>query len=92
MNNFVSSAFVNIVNCFRVIPNLDYAKDTLIKETVNDELIVGILDIKATSHDVLIQDKVVAVIAQDDPINEVITVHLVKIIVPFLFGAPRCPR
>ena len=49
-----SIALVNIVVCFRVIPNLDNAKDTLEKETVNDELIVGILDIKATSHDVLI--------------------------------------
>ena len=30
---------------------------SLEKETVNNELIVGILDIKATSHDVLIKDK-----------------------------------
>ena len=45
---------VNIVICFRVLLNLDNAKDTLEKETVNDELIVGILDIKATSHDVFI--------------------------------------
>ena len=55
--------------------NLDYAKDTLVKEIVNDELI----------------DKAVAVIAEDE-IQEGITVHVVKIIVPFLFGAPRCPR
>jgi len=41
---------VNIVICFRVLLNLDNAKDTLEKETVNDEFI----------------DKVVAVIAQDD--------------------------
>ena len=53
MKLIVSNAFVNIVNCFRVIPNIDYAKDTLIKETVNVKLIVGILDKKATSHDVL---------------------------------------
>ena len=45
---------VNIVICFRVLLNLDNAKHTLEKETVNDELIVGILDIKATSHDVFI--------------------------------------
>ena len=45
---------VNIVICFRVLLNLDNAKDTLEKETVNDELIVGILDIKATSHNVFI--------------------------------------
>ena len=30
------------------------AKDTLIKEIVNDELIVSVIDIKATSHDILI--------------------------------------
>ena len=46
-------ALVIIVVCFRVVLNLDNAKDTL-KETVNDELIVGILDVKATSHDVFI--------------------------------------
>ena len=50
---------------------------------MNDELIVGIDDIKATSHDVIIQDKVVTVnfstnvldndvdIDEDDEINEV---------------------
>ena len=47
-------ALAIIVVCFRVILNLDNAKDTLEKETVNNELIVGILVIKATSHDVLI--------------------------------------
>ena len=36
-------------------------------------------------------DKAVAVIAEDE-IQEGITVHVVKIIVPFLFRAPRCPR
>ena len=36
-------------------------------------------------------DKTVAVIAEDE-IQEGITVHVVKIIVPFLFRAPRCPR
>ena len=33
------------VNCFRVILNLVKTKDTLEKETVNDELIVDILHI-----------------------------------------------
>ena len=95
MNQFVSSALVNISNCFRVVFNLDNAKDTLGKEIVNDELIVSVIDIKATSHDILIQDKVVTVnyftnvldndvdVDDDDEINEVLTVHLVKIIVPF---------
>ena len=84
MKFIVPNALVNIVNCFRVQSDLDYAKDTLIKGIVNDELIVGIHDIKATSHNVFVQDKVVAVIAQDDDeIHEVITVHLVKLIVPF---------
>ena len=74
------------------LSNLDInAKDTLVKEIVNNELIVSVTNnIKATFHDAFVQDKVVAVIAKDDEINEVITVHLVKIIVPFLFGAPRC--
>ena len=83
MNQFVSSALVNISNCFRVVFNLDNAKDTLGKEIVNDELIVSVIDIKATSHDILIQDKVVTVnyftnvldndvdVDEDDEINEV---------------------
>ena len=83
MNPFVSSALVNISNCFRVVFNLDNAKDTLGKEIVNDELIVSVIDIKATSHDVIIQDKVVTVnfstnvldndvdVDEDDEINEV---------------------
>ena len=83
MNPFVSSALVNISNCFRVVFNLDNAKDTLGKEIVNDELIVSVIDIKATSHDILIQDKVVTVnfstnvldndvdVDEDDEINEV---------------------
>ena len=45
IKQIVPNAFVNIVNCFRVILNLVNAKDTLEKETVNDELIVDILDI-----------------------------------------------
>ena len=50
----VSNDLVNIVNCFRVISNLDYAKDTLMKEIVNDELIVSVIKSKATSHDVFV--------------------------------------
>ena len=86
------------------------AKDTLIKEIVNDELIVSVIDIKATSHNILIQDKVVTVnfftnvldkdvdVDEDDEINEVLTVHLVNIIVPFFLLEHRsvldrkCPR
>ena len=54
MKHFVSNNSVIIVNCFRVISNLDYSKDTLEKEIVNDELIVSVLDLKTTSHDVFI--------------------------------------
>ena len=54
MKQIASNALVNIVNCFRVIFNLVTAQDTLEKEIVNDELIVSILDVKATSHDVFI--------------------------------------
>jgi len=48
MKQIASNALVNIVNCFRVIFNLVTAQDTLEKEIVNDELIVSILDVKAT--------------------------------------------
>ena len=65
--------------------------NTIVKEIVNDELIESVNNLKSISHDVFVQIKVVAVIAEDE-IKEVITVHLVKIIVPFLFGAPRCPQ
>ena len=70
------------------------AKDTLIKEIVNDELIVSVIDIKATSHDILFRTKLSLLLPKLMKYMkyEVITVHLVKIIVPFLFGAPRCPR
>ena len=47
MKLIVSNALVNIVNCFRVISNRDYTKDTLVKEIVNEELIVSVNDIKA---------------------------------------------
>ena len=50
----VSNDLVNIVNCFIVVFNLDYVKDTLVEEIVNDELIVSVNDIKATSHNVFI--------------------------------------
>ena len=36
-------------NCFRVVSNLDnYAKDTLEKEIANDDIVVSLIDIKAT--------------------------------------------
>ena len=93
MNQFVSSALVNISNCFRVVFNLDNAKDTLGKEIVNDELIVSFNYIKRLLLIVFIQDKLIAVINfassnLDDPIdenheiNEVKATKLVKIIVP----------
>ena len=80
---------------FRVVSNLDnYTKDTLEKETGNDELIVSVIIIKATPLIVLMQDKLVAVYdfatsnldditVNDDEINEVKAAQLVKIIVPF---------
>ena len=54
MKLIVPNALVNIINCFRVKSNLDYAKDTLTKEIVNDELIVSVIDNKPTSHDIII--------------------------------------
>ena len=54
MKLIVPNALVNIVNCFRVISNLNYAKDTLMKEIVNDKLIVSVIKSKATSHDVFV--------------------------------------
>ena len=54
MKLIVPNALVNIVNCFRVISNLGNAKDTLMKEIVNDKLIVSGNDIKTTSHDVFV--------------------------------------
>ena len=54
MKLIVPNDLVNIVNCFRVIFNLDYAKDTLMKEIVNGELIVSVINSKATSHDVFV--------------------------------------
>ena len=46
--------------CFRVVYILDVSKDTLEKETANDDIVVSVNDIKATPHNVLIQDKPVA--------------------------------
>ena len=94
MNQFVSSALVNISNCFRVVFNLDNAKNTLGKEIVNNELIVSFNYIKRLLLIVFIQDKLIAVInfassKLDDPIDEgheiteVKATKLVKIIVPF---------
>ena len=77
------------------LSNLDIiAKDTLDKEIVNDELIVSVVKMKATSHDIFVQDKLIAVInfassILDEPIdeghgiNEVKATKLVMIIVPF---------
>ena len=61
---------------------------------MNDELIVSVVNVKATSHDIFVQDKLIAVInfassILDEPIdegheiNEVNATKLVKIIVPF---------
>ena len=62
---------------------------------MNDELIVSVvINVKATSHDIFVQDKLIAVInfassILDEPIdegheiNEVNATKLVKIIVPF---------
>ena len=43
MKLIVSNSLVNIVNCFRVISYLDYAKDTLVKEIMNDKHIVSVM-------------------------------------------------
>ena len=90
--------------CFRVVYILDVSKDTLEKETANDDIVVSVNDIKATPLIVFIQDKPVAVINfatsnlddnvedEDDEIhvNEVNAVQLVKSLFPSL-GAPKCP-
>ena len=85
-------------NCFRVVSNLDKAKDTLEKEIVSDDIIVSVNN-KATPLIVFVQDKLVAVynfptnVHDDDvdEINEVKAVQLVKSQLPSL-GAPKCPR
>ena len=48
-------------HCFRVVSNLDKAKDTLEKEIVSDDIIVSVIIIKATPLIVFMQDKLVAV-------------------------------
>ena len=76
---------------FRVISNLDNkTKDTLEKETANDDIVVSNNDTKATPKTVFVQDKLVAaynfdaidldehVNAVDDEINEVKAAKLVK--------------
>ena len=85
-------------NCFRVVSNLDKAKDILEKEIVSDDIIVSVNN-KATPLIVFVQDKLVAVynfptnVHDDDvdEINEVKAVQLVKSQLPSL-GAPKCPR
>ena len=54
MKLIVPNDLVNIVNCFRIISNHDYAKDTLMKEIVYGELIVSVFNSKVTSHDVFV--------------------------------------
>ena len=78
-------------HCFRVVSNLDInTKDTLEKETANDDIVVSNIDIKATPKYVFVQDKLVAaynflandrdesVDVKDDEINEVKAAKLVK--------------
>ena len=78
-------------HCFRVISNLDNkTKNTLEKETANDDIVVSNNDIKATPKTVFVQDKLVAaynfhaidldesVNVNDDEINEVKAAKLVK--------------
>ena len=55
------AVIVNIgTHYFRVVYILNVSKDTLEKETANDDIVVSVNDIKATPHNVLIQDKPVA--------------------------------
>ena len=49
-------------HCFRVQSNLNVTRDTLEKETANDDIVVSVNVIKATPLIVFIQDKPVAVI------------------------------
>ena len=91
--------------CFRVVYILDVSKDTLEKETANDDIVVSVNDIKAAPLIVFIQDTPDAVInfatstlddyieIEDDEIhvNEVKAALLVKSLFPSL-GAPKCPR
>ena len=75
---------------FRVISNLDNkTKDTLEKETANDDIVVSNNDTKATPKTVFVQDKLVAAYnflaidvdesVDDNPeINEVKAAKLVK--------------
>ena len=98
------AVIVNIgTRCFRVVYILDVSKDTLEKETANDDIVVSVNDIKATPHNVLVQDKPVAAynfatstLDEDvdiaiDEINEVKAALLVKSLFHSL-GAPKCPQ
>ena len=84
---------------FRVISNLDNkAKDTLEKETENDDIVVSNNYVMAAPKSIFVQDKPVAVnnfptstIDAVDEINEVKAALLVKSLFPSL-GAPKCPR
>ena len=86
---------------FRVISNLDNkAKDTLEKETENDDIVVSNNYIMAAPKSIFVQDKPVAVynfptnVHDDDDvdeINEVKAALLVKSLFPSL-GAPKCPQ
>ena len=82
-------------HCFRVVYILDVSKDTLEKETANDDIVVSVNDIKAAPLIVFIQDKPDAVYnflkSTIDEINEVKAALLVKSLFPSL-GAPKCPR
>ena len=93
------AVIVNIeTHCFRVEYILDVSKDTLEKETANDDIVASVNDIKATPHNVLIQDKPDAVynfptstIDDVDEINEVKAALLVKSLFHSL-GVPKCPQ
>ena len=93
------AVIVNIeTHCFRVEYILDVSKDTLEKETANDDIVVSVNDIKAAPLIVFIQDKPDAVynfptstIDDVDEINEVKAALLVKSLFHSL-GAPKCPQ
>ena len=75
--------------------NLDNEKDTLVKESENDELIVSLDYVKAAPFKVFVQDKLVAVNnfvendlddTIDDEINEVAVLLVKSLFLPL--GAP----
>ena len=85
--NQVSNVICVHVTRFRIVIYLDNITmdDTLVKENVNDELIVSTFNIKATplNVNVFMQDKIVDVNTTSHANKVVLTVHLVKAIVPF---------